>query len=294
MSATRLLVLHEDPFLKSELKSLPRKEFHYVGVEGWPELITALRDSGASVIPVVDPYFGQPDGRLAAELRALLIDFPSIAVAAAMRVEPSRTEDLRTLGKWGVVEIISLDHDDTSAALDRRLRQMLGHKLKQLVDALLSEETSGRARAILDAAAEIVVAGGAGTHLSARLNLSRRTLLRWTATAGLPPARQILAWMRILLAAELLDDPGRTVLQAARSAGYSSDSSLRRITNRFVGLSPTDMRARGAFAAAAKPFKAALAEGRSGVIHDGAGGGSKGRSKRRLVAETAAVAADDE
>jgi hypothetical protein len=65
MSATRLLVLHGDPFLKSELKSLPRKEFEYIGVGGWPELLVALRDSGASVIPVVDPYFDQPDGRLA-------------------------------------------------------------------------------------------------------------------------------------------------------------------------------------------------------------------------------------
>jgi AraC-like DNA-binding protein len=257
-------------------------------------LLVALHDSGASVIPVVDPYFDQPDGRLAAELRALLIDFPSIAVAAALRVEPSRTEDLRTLGKWGVVEIISLEHDDTSAALDQRLRRMLGHKLKQLVDALLSDETLGRAQAILDAAAEIVVAGGTGAHLSARLKLSRRTLLRWTTRAGLPPGRQILAWMRILLAAELLDDPGRTVLQAARAAGYSTDSGLRRITSRFVGLSPTDMRARGAFAAAAKPFKVALAEARSGVIYDEAGGGSKGRPKRKWAAETAAVAADEE
>ena len=55
-----------------------------------------------------------------------------------------------------------------------------------------------------------------------------RTVLRWAERAGLPAPRRMLAWMRILLAAVLLDDPGRTVLSVAHACGYSSDSSLRR------------------------------------------------------------------
>ena len=64
--------------------------------------------------------------------------------------------------------------------------------------------------------------------------------------------------MRILQAAALLDDPGRTVFSVARACGYSSDSGLRRVTMKFLNASPTQMRRRGAFAGASKGFLAEL------------------------------------
>ena len=95
----------------------------------------------------------------------------------------------------------------------------------------------------------IATAGrGAKLDLARQLRLSRRTLLRWCKRAELPPPRKLLAWMRILLAAELLDDPGRTVLTVAHACGYASDSGLRRVTQKFVGASPSELRRRGAFA----------------------------------------------
>src|SRR5690606_26646359 len=118
-------------------------------------------------------------------------------------------------------------HDDTVAAITRRLLRARGRPMRALLESVLPPETSGRARAIIDAAADVVTVGGQGQDLAAALNLSRRTMLRWTERAGLPPSRKLLAWMRILLACELLDDPGRPVLSVARAAGYAADSGLR-------------------------------------------------------------------
>src|SRR3712207_4948195 len=118
-------------------------------------------------------------------------------------------------------------------------------------------------RSIVDAAAEVVAVGGHGRDLARSLQLSRRTLLRWCERAELPPPRKLLAWMRILLACELLDDPGRTVLSVAHACGYSSDSGLRRVTQKFVGSSPTELRRRGAFARASKVFLESLAKYRT-------------------------------
>lgn len=208
-----------------------------------------------AALVVVDPYTQREewDGPSPA-LRSLIAEFPSVAVIAAMEVTPSRFDDLRTLGKWGVVQVISLDHDDTPFAISQRLRAARGRPLRALLEQTLPDEMSGRARAILEAAVDVIVVGGVGNDLARTLFLSRRTLLRWCTQAGLPAPRNLLAWMRVLLAAELLDDPGRDVLSVALICGYSSDSGLRRITQKFLSSSPSDLRRDGAFATASTAF----------------------------------------
>jgi transcriptional regulator GlxA family with amidase domain len=122
---------------------------------------------------------------------------------------------------------------------------------------------SGRARLLMMTAAEVVAAGARGRELARRLHLSERTVLRWSTRAGLPPPRRLLAWMRMLLAASLLDDPGRSVLSVAHACGYASDSSLRRAMQDFLGTGPTALRREGAFVRAAAVFVEELARTRA-------------------------------
>jgi AraC-like DNA-binding protein len=68
--------------------------------------------------------------------------------------------------------------------------------------------------------------------------------------------------MRVLLACELLDDPGQTVLSVAYTCGYASDSSLRRAVQEFTGVLLTELRQQGAFATASEKFLAELEDTR--------------------------------
>jgi AraC-like DNA-binding protein len=237
-------------------------------VSDWEGLLTAVQESPPAALVVVDPYLDQGGwGRnggaaLATELRTLLAEYPSTAVLAALEVRPDRFDDLRTLGRWGVVQVISIDHDDTPFSIGRRLHAARGRPLRALLENVLPPETSGRARSILEAATDVVAVGEHGRDLAGSLHLSRRTLLRWCQRAGLPAPRRLLAWMRVMLACELLDDPGRTVLSVAHTSGYSSDSGLRRITQKFLGASPSELRDRGAFKLAAAEFVRVLDEER--------------------------------
>lgn len=240
----------------------------YQAVANWDSLHEAVRESPPAALVVVDPYEGvagagrNGGSELAPSLRALLAEYPSTAVLAALEVRPERFDDLRTLGRWGVVQVIALDHDDTPYAISQRLRAARGRPLRALLEEVLPPETSGRARAVLEAATDVVTAGEHGRDLAGSLHLSRRTLLRWCQRAGLPAPRRLLAWIRVLLACELLDDPGRSVLSVAHTCGYSSDSGLRRITQKFLSASPSDLRDRGAFRHAAAAFVEALNEER--------------------------------
>jgi AraC-like DNA-binding protein len=247
--------MHPDTAFRERVRQACGNDYRFQAVPDWDSLHEAVRESPPASLVVVDPYGGRNGSvELSPALRALLAEYPSTAVLAALEVRPDRFDDLRTLGRWGVVQVISLDHDDTPFSISQRLRAARGRPLRALLEEVLPPETSGRARAILEAATDVVMVGEHGRDLAGSLHLSRRTLLRWCQRAGLPSPRRLLAWMRVLLACELLDDPGRTVLSVAHTCGYSSDSGLRRITQKFLGASPTDLRERGAFRVAAAAF----------------------------------------
>lgn len=260
-----LLVLHTEPLLRERLRVVARERaFTLDFVADWGALLNEIPAAPASALVVVDPYAGTEHQRgLSTELAALLNRFPSATVVAAMAVARGRLEDVRQLGEWGVVQILDLEEDVTAVEIGFRLSEARGRPLRALVQSALPPQTSGMARSILAAAVQTVSGGGTGADLAKALHVTTRTLLRWCRRAGLPPPRQLLAWMRILLAAELLDDPGRTVLGVALSCGYAADSSLRIALRSFVDASPTELREAGAFQQVGERFVAALAEARS-------------------------------
>src|SRR5687768_1047842 len=262
--ARPLIVMHSDGVFKERIRRVGSQRFKTHFVDDWESLRAALHDSPPAALVVVDPYtrsYGS-EAELAAELRSILWEFPTATVIAALEVKRGRVRDLRTLGEWGVKEVIALDEEDTVEAISRRLRSAQGRPLQSLLERSLPSNLSGRARALLMAAAEVVAEGGHGRDLAASLKLSERTLLRWAEQADLPPPRRILAWMRVLLACELLDDPGQTVLSVAYTCGYASDSSLRRAVQEFTGVMLTQLRKQGAFATASEKFLTELNEAR--------------------------------
>lgn len=259
--ARPLIVLHADTVFREQIRRAGGRRFEFRTVPAWEALRAQLRAAPPAALIVVDPYLGS-DGELAPELRSLLWEFPSATVIAALDLRPARFRDLRTLGAWGVAEVIALNEEDTQEGIARRLRSVQGRPLQSLLERSLPPSTSGQARALLMAAAEVVSAGGQARELARALYLSPRTLLRWCERADLPAPRRILVWMRILLACELLDDPGRTVLSVAYACGYSSDNSLRRALQDFLGVTPTELRRRGAFVVAAEAFLQELEETR--------------------------------
>jgi AraC-like DNA-binding protein len=155
--------------------------------------------------------------------------------------------------------IISIDEEDTPLAIARVLESSRGRPLRSLLHRSVTATMGGRARAIVMSAADVVSTGGVGRDLARSLHVTPRTLQRWCGRAGLLSPRQLLAWMRLLLAAELLDDPGRSVLGVALACGYSSDAALRNTFRAFVQLSPRALRQRGAFQTVSHRFLQALA-----------------------------------
>jgi AraC-like DNA-binding protein len=260
-----LLVMHSNGAFRDRVQRVGGRGYVCTFISTWEQLRAEVIASPPAAILVVDAYAGSPpeNPQLSGDLRTLLWEFPSATVLAAVEIRPGRSRDLRTLGEWGVTDIISLAEDDTHEAVYRRLRSIEGRSLQRLLERTLPPMLSGRTRMLMMTAAEVVAVGGKGRDLARRLHLSERTVLRWAERAGLPPPRRMLAWMRILLAASLLDDPGRSVLSVAHACGYSSDSSLRRAMQDFLGTGPSALRREGAFPVASRVFLDELARTRA-------------------------------
>ena len=259
-----LLLLHVDAPFRAELSRVAAEHGYEVRpLTDWDHLTEQVSTAPASALLVVDPYLGvEGDAELAPELETLLREFPSLAVTAALPVREGRSAPLLELADWGVTQVIDLE-EESSAAIRCRLEAARGRPLQRLVERALPTSVGGAGRAILAAAATVVAEGGQGRDLAVALRVTTRTLTRWCRKALLPPPKRLLAWMRILLACSLLDDPGRTISDVARSCGYAADSSLRHALGRLLGKTPSELRDAGAFPIASRAFVRALAEARS-------------------------------
>lgn len=252
-----ILVMHEAAGLTEALRQASDDPARVWPIAGWDALGRAMERVPPSAIVVVDP-FAEGDGAAPSpRLQALLREMPSATVVPAFPVTPETARYVEVLARWGVAEVIDVGREDTPLALRRRLKMVQGRMAARLLERALPRSTPTRTRALLAVAADTAAAGGGSAELAQALGTTERTVLRWCRRADLPQPRRLLAWLRVLLAADMLDDPGRTLAAVARACGYSSDTALRNTLRTFLGSSPTELRG-SAFQTAASTFSREL------------------------------------
>lgn len=227
--------------------------YSVVRVDGWEDLRARLRTAPPSTFALVDA--DAPGGGLDGRVRELVARFPMNPVVALLDLEPGRVGDLRELLRWGVCEVVNFGVEGEPRAIAHRLGQAHARPLKRRLEAVAPRTLSQEGMTLLYAAAEVAVDGGGAPELAGRLGARPRTVTGWCVREGFPPPRRLQAWVRLLLATALLEDPERTVIGAARACGYSNDHSLRRAMRELIGALPPRDRA---FAAAAAAFAAEL------------------------------------
>jgi AraC-like DNA-binding protein len=256
--------MHSDEPFTNRITRVANGLFDVKIVDDWKGVRNNVQALPPASVVLVDPYGGQhSQGELAPELHDLLADYPSVTVIAALNFGIGSYHDIWDMSSWGVAEIVHIDEESTPEALRRVLRAARSQPLRSLLVGELPIPLPGRARVIMDAAVETVTEGGHPKDLARSMSLSIATLRRWCEAAKLPPPRSLLVWMRVLLAASLLDDPGHTVYSVATACGYSSDQALRRAIKRVVAGTPGELREAGAFDTVSAAFFEDLAKPRT-------------------------------
>jgi AraC-like DNA-binding protein len=208
---------------------------------------------------VVDPFHGASSRRtLADEMHPLLKSFGMCGLVAAVPTISGTGRHVRTLGEWGGAEIVS--STGSAAELRKALMAMAVQPWIRLIRRAAPTLLPARADRLLMAAAKVAAQVGTAQALGRHLYVSERTLFRQCESAGLPPPSQLLRWLRILRAAELLDTRKWPVEVVGIACGYADAASFRRGCYALVQCGPRSLRQAGALDTVAEAFRRALAE----------------------------------
>ena len=257
----RVLIVTETPALQ-HLHDLPG-EYRIRPVETWAELLEAMSLASPASAVLADPYLGRrPGDGPAPELRDAIAQHPSVPVIAVMRLRPERSPDVAELLEWEVSDVLNLNVQRSLEGVRQVLRGARARPLKRRVEPLLTGFASENARNLVRAACEVASEGGAAPELAAIFGVDPRTVTAWCRREGLPPPRRLLAWTRVLLAAMMLSEGGRSVVNVARAIGYATDHALRRAMRELAAGDPAKLERGDLFAHAADRFRRELRETR--------------------------------
>ncbi|GAC1479731.1 MAG: hypothetical protein NVS1B4_24490 [Gemmatimonadaceae bacterium] len=203
-------------------------------------VVVELRDAaGFSTAPVIS---------------MLRREFPSIPVLAYCGLTQAEARDMFLAARAGASSVILRGVDDERTMLDRCLARAADDSVRdRFVRALPGLPVS------IAPFVDFCFTNGrrafAITEAADALGVHRKTLVNRLSVAGWPTPTAVAGWVRIFVAASLMEDPGRTVERVALDVGLPSAAALRNMLRRRTGLRPAEVRAAGGLAAVLAIFR---------------------------------------
>ena len=191
-------------------------------------------------------------------VRTIREGFPSVPVVAYCALNPDSSREILALARAGVNDLILRGVDDVGVALRSVIATAQEHcgakHVLEAVAPLVPQSVVPFLRYSLEHARQAVSVADA----AAALGVHRKTLVDRLATAGLPTPSAMIAWCRLTLASQMLEDPARSVEQIALLLDFSSAASLRNMLKRYTGLSPREVRENGGLRCVLHAFRQSL------------------------------------
>ncbi len=193
------------------------------------------------------------------ELDRLVQGFPAIPTVALMN-GPGHSDVLLRLGARGIREVIDVNAPEGW----RRLRALVegpgtpatARIQGPILNAL--NEAPPDAKLFFEALIRCAPHHVTVRRLARTLHVSPSTLLSRFQRAGIPSPKSYLAALRLLHAALLLEDGGRSVADVAYRLEYSSPQSFGRHVRAMLGVTATEFRRRLPFPVALDRFLALM------------------------------------
>ena len=191
-------------------------------------------------------------------VRLLREGFPSIPVLAYC--DPcSGSSAIVDVVRAGAAGLVLRGIDDSPVmlrdAIGRARRSSIAERIFVEIAPLLTND----ARVFLRYAIEHSAADVAVDEAACDLGVDRKTLTNWLARAGAPRAREFLAWIRLVVAAQLMSDPARSAEHVAHMLDFPSGTALRNMVRRYVGVTTAELQERGGASLVLNTFKRHLA-----------------------------------
>ena len=156
-----------------------------------------------------------------------------------------REMDLFQLGRLSVDGVILAGRGDDHHKMREAVRMALAASVATRVANALQGRIASVGLLVLQWAVEHAHQHPGVDDLASALCVSPSSLGRELRLLGLPTARRLLLWGRLLQAGRLLESRGTTAEEVAHRLGYATASGLRRALKTHCGCPPSVVAARG-------------------------------------------------
>jgi AraC-like DNA-binding protein len=193
-------------------------------------------------IAVIDLY---ADGPANFEgIRQLKQQLPRLTVVAYVTPAIDRCQDLFDAGRLGVDGLILAGLDDAPRPLAATLERAESKSLAGLVRESLKGIDTLVADALLLSVARAHERLTPST-LCRLLAHPRRAVTVRLGAACFPPPQRLLTWGRLIVAAHMLEERRRSADRVAAALDFPSGSAFRNTCQRYLHVTPGEVRARG-------------------------------------------------
>jgi AraC-like DNA-binding protein len=213
-----------------------------------------LGSAVAAVLLELQDSLGRSSAPRIAALRARHPELPIIGLAG---VQSGDLREAVPASRAGLTDLVYLQRENPwdvirPVLLEPGLGRAITEVLRELADVFGTSE--------IWPVLEHCINRWSGTvsvaQLARALGVTRKTVSRRFCRAGLGPPASALVWMRLLIAARLLQEPAFPVRRIAEELRYPSAVALRRTMKRHTRQRPGEVRARGGLSAVLPLFLA--------------------------------------
>lgn len=249
--------LVKDPISRARLTDALRNEASVRNCERLTEVL-ALVEQGLATIVVLDHRDYEGNATLPA-VRRLRHEFPSVPVVMYLPISAVASGVVMEYARAGVSQLVFQGVDDFKTSLrtavNAALDQVSAAALAAEIEPLIPPTVVPFLRYCLEHSRRNITV----EEVAAAMGVHRKTLVDRLKAARLPSPRAMIGWCRLLIAARLLDDPGRTIEQVALKLDFPSGAALRNLFKRYTGLRTTEVRENGGVRCLLHAFKRELA-----------------------------------
>lgn len=229
-------------------------EHRLIHCRSWPEFEAACKDDEVS-LAIVDLF---ADGQSRFDVvRRLKMRAERLTLVAYVTMSLDHARDLFDAGRAGFDGLLLAGVDDTPAAF----RAVLERATARTVAQMIRPHLAGAPVLVRDAVLVAVTRAHlrlTSQKLSEICGASKTALLRALDKAGFPHPQKLLAWGRLMVAAQMLEEGDRAADAVARQLDFPSGSAFRNTCQRYLGATPHEIRAKGGAAWVVTRFRDAI------------------------------------
>jgi len=227
---------------QQRLHAALRDRHEIIFCSDWSSVIDACAERPVRAV-ILDHYAS--DAPSLADIRRFRARHAQTTLVLYVSPVGRRIVELFEAARVGADSLVVVDENDAPASLLDILERADEESLLGIVARSLSPTLDPLVKDAL-----LLCVARAHEHLTIAmlaqwLGVKPATLRDGLARAEFPPARELVTWARLIAAARALTDNPVTVEQIVGNLGFASGSAFRNICQRYVGATPSEIRARG-------------------------------------------------